>query len=154
MLLSHEQLHQLFHDYGYWAVAIVVGLESMGLPLPGEAVLIAASVYAATHDGSVAAVIGAAAVGAIIGDNIGYLVGVYLGYPFLHRFGGYIGLTADRLRLGQYLFMRYGGWIVFFGRFISVVRFLAALLAGVNRMAWHRFLLANAAGAIVWSTVV
>jgi membrane protein DedA with SNARE-associated domain len=154
MLISPDQLHQLFLTYGYWAVAIVVGLESVGLPLPGEAVLVAASAYAASHNGNLAEIIIAATIGAIVGDNIGFLVGTYLGYPVLQRFGSYIGITDKRLKVGQYLFLRYGGWIVFFGRFIAVLRVLAAFLAGVNRLPWPTFVLANAAGAIIWSSTV
>jgi len=150
-LVSHDQIHQLFLTYGVWAVAIIVGLESMGLPLPGEAALIAAATYVGTHDGSLTGVIVAATVGAIVGDNIGYLAGRYLGHPFLARFGRYVGLTEDRLRLGRYLFAQYGVGIVFLGRFIAVLRVLAAFLAGANRMTWTHFLLANAAGALLWA---
>lgn len=153
MLLSPEHLHQLFVNYGYWAVAIVVGLESVGLPLPGEAVLVAAAAYAASHNGNLIEIIAAATVGAIVGDNIGFLIGTYLGYPFLSRFGRYVGITGERLKVGQYLFLRYGGWIVFFGRFVAVLRVLAAFLAGVNKFPWPTFILANATGAIVWSSV-
>lgn len=154
MLLSSDQLHHLFVHYGVWAVALVVGLESLGLPLPGETVLILASVYAATHDGNIAMVIAAATVGAIVGDNIGYSLGRGFGYPLLLKFGPYAGLGEDRIRLGQYLFMRHGGMVVFFGRFFAVLRFLAAFLAGVNRLKWSRFLVANALGAIVWASAV
>jgi membrane protein DedA with SNARE-associated domain len=99
-------------------------------------------------------VILSATAGAIVGDNIGYAVGRELGARFLHAYGSKIGLTPARLKLGQYLFMRYGGKVVFIGRFIAVLRVLAAFLAGANRMAWPRFLVANAAGAIVWATAI
>ena len=69
-------------------------------------------------------------------------------------YGGYIGLTAGTIKLGQYLFLRHGGKVVFFGRFVAILRILAAFLAGVNRMEWRRFLLANAAGAILWASAV
>jgi len=153
-LLSPEQLHHLFATYGVWTVALIVGLESLGLPLPGEAVLIIAAVYAATHDGNIAFVIAAATIGAIVGDNIGYLIGREFGYRLVLRFGSSLGLTEGRIKLGQYLFQKYGGTVVFFGRFFAVLRFLAAFLAGVNQLAWPRFLVANALGGFVWASMV
>jgi membrane protein DedA with SNARE-associated domain len=144
----------LISDYGYAAVAIVVGLESMGLPLPGETTLVLSAVYAGTHsDLSIAGVIAAAALGAIVGDNVGYWLGREFGYPLLLRYGRYVGLTEARIKLGQYLFLRHGAKVVFFGRFIAVLRVLAAFLAGVNRMEWRTFLVANAAGGVLWSVV-
>ena len=83
---------------------------------------------------------------AIVGDNIGYVVGREIGYRLLLRFGPYLGLTEGRIKLGQYLFMKHGGKVVFFGQFVAVLRVLAAFLAGVNRLAWPRFLVANALG--------
>jgi membrane protein DedA with SNARE-associated domain len=144
----------LLTKYGSFAVAGVVGLESMGLPLPGEAILIAAAIYAGkTHGLNIAEVIAAASAGAIVGDNIGYWIGRKIGFPLLVRYGRYVGLSEPRIRIGQFLFMQHGGKIVFFGRFVAFLRVLAALLAGVNRMSWPRFFVANAAGAILWATV-
>jgi membrane protein DedA with SNARE-associated domain len=140
--------------YGYWAVLVLVGLESMGLPLPGETALIAAAVYAGTgHELSIVGVIAAASTGAVIGDNIGYEIGRWLGFPLLVRYGPRIGIDQRRLKLGQYLFRRYGGLIVFFGRFVALLRTFAALLAGTNRMPWPRFLFFNAAGGVTWSSI-
>jgi membrane protein DedA with SNARE-associated domain len=153
-LISPDQLHALFASYGVWTVAFIVGLESLGVPLPGETVLILASLYAATHNVPIALVIGAATLGAIVGDNIGYVVGREIGYRLLLRFGPYLGLTEGRIKLGQYLFMKHGGKVVFFGRFVAVLRVLAAFLAGVNRLAWPRFLVANALGGLVWASTV
>jgi membrane protein DedA with SNARE-associated domain len=140
--------------YGYWAVLVLVGLESMGLPLPGETALIAAAVYAGTrHELDIVGVVGAATAGAVIGDNLGYEIGRLAGFPLLVRYGPRIRLDERRLKLGQYLFRRYGGSIVFFGRFVALLRTFAALLAGTNRMPWPRFFFFNAAGAIVWSSI-
>lgn len=144
----------LISDYGYPAVALVVGLESVGLPLPGEAILVVSAVYAGTHpDLHISGVIGAAALGAILGGSVGYWLGREFGYPLLLRFGRYVGLTETRIKLGQYLFLRHGGKVVFFGRFVAVLRVLAAFLAGVNRMEWKTFLTANAAGSVLWALV-
>ena len=138
--------------YGYWTAGGIIALESMGLPLPGEATLIAAAVYAGeTRHLNIWGVIAAGAVGAIIGDNIGFWIGREIGYRLLLRYGHYVYLTDARIKLGQYLFLRHGGKIVFFGRFVAVLRALAALLAGANHMSWRRFLLFNAAGAVVWA---
>jgi membrane protein DedA with SNARE-associated domain len=154
-LFSTHQLTQLVATYGYWAVLLVVAIESMGVPLPGETMLLAASVYAgATHRLEVALVIGAAAAGAILGDNLGYLLGRLGGSRLLRRYGRYVRLDERRLRLGQYLFQRHGGTVVFFGRFVAVLRAWAAFLAGTHRMSWRRFLAFNAAGGMVWATLM
>jgi len=147
-------LNHLVSQYGYAAVGVVVGLESMGIPLPGETILVLSAIYAGTHsDLRIAGVIAAAALGAILGDNVGYWLGREFGYPLLLRYGRHVGLTETRIKLGQYLFLRHGGKVVFFGRFIAVLRVLAAFLAGVNRMEWRSFLIANAAGGVLWSLV-
>jgi membrane protein DedA with SNARE-associated domain len=149
---SREHLHDLIAAYGYWAIAVVIGLESTGLPLPGETTLILSAIYAATtHNLNIWGVLAAAAIGAIVGDNIGYWLGRTFGYSLLLRFGRYLGITDQRIKLGQYLFLRHGGKVVFFGRFIAVLRVLAAFLAGANRMEWRPFLLANGAGGILWA---
>jgi membrane protein DedA with SNARE-associated domain len=152
---SPEHLRQLFSTYGYWSVAGIVALESMGLPVPGETVLVLAALFAARHhEMSLAGVMAAATVGAILGDNIGYWVGREFGYRLLLRYGAYVGLSDARIKLGQYLFLRHGRKVVFFGRFIPVLRILAGLLAGTNRMPWRQFLIANAAGAVLWVGVI
>jgi len=150
----HFDTTQLISSYGYWAVGVVVALESMGIPLPGETILVAAATYAgATHDLDIALVIVAATIGAIVGDSCGFFIGREIGLPLLHRHGARIGLTEPRLKLGQYLFLRHGGKVVFFGRFVALLRTFAAMLAGANRMYWPRFLLFNAAGGVVWACV-
>jgi membrane protein DedA with SNARE-associated domain len=147
-------LDNLLASYGYLAVFTLVGIESLGIPLPGETLLITAGIYAGTtHHLTVEGVIAAAAAGAIIGDNIGYALGNKGGLPLLRRYGHYIRVDERRIKLGRYLFARYGGRVVFFGRFISVLRTYAAFLAGASSMDWRRFFAFNAAGGIVWSTV-
>ena len=149
-----NNLANFLSTYGYWAVLVFVAIESTGIPFPGETMLIFASIYAGrTHRLSIFLVIAAAATGAILGDNIGYWVGREAGFRLLRRYGRYIRLDERRLKLGQYLFRKHGGKVVFFGRFIAVLRAWAAFLAGVNRMPWYDFLLFNAAGGIVWATL-
>ncbi len=132
---------------------MLVAMESSGVPLPGETILISAAILAGrTHEGSIAEIIALAAAGAIFGDNIGFWVGREFGLSFLVRHGGRIGLDEGKLKLGQYLFLRFGGGIVFFGRFVAVLRAFAAVLAGANKLAPWRFFLFNAAGGVVWAS--
>jgi membrane protein DedA with SNARE-associated domain len=152
VFLSH--LQPLVAHHGYWVVFLIVMLESAGVPLPGETVLVLASIYAgATGELAIALIIACAAAGAILGDNIGFWVGRTWGAKFLLRYGKFIRLPEQRLKLGQYLFARHGAKIVFFGRFVAFLRVFAALLAGVNKYEWRPFLLFNAAGGIIWASV-
>ena len=149
-----SNLDSLLATYGYLAVFVFVGVESIGVPVPGETMLVTAAIYAGTTGRlSIFWVIVASSAGAIVGDNIGYGIGRTGGYRLVKRYGRYIRLEEDRLRLGQYLFDKHGSKVVFFGRFVSVLRIFAAFLAGVNQMHWRRFLIFNAAGGIVWSTI-
>jgi membrane protein DedA with SNARE-associated domain len=124
----------------------------MGIPLPGETILVSAAVYAgATHQLDIFVVVLAAAIGGIAGDNAGFLIGRRLGYPLLVRHAPLLRMTPARIKLGRFLFLRHGGKVVFFARFVAVLRALGALLAGVNCMPWRRFLVFNATGAIAWA---
>jgi membrane protein DedA with SNARE-associated domain len=150
--LLQQDIAGLISTYGYALVALVIFLESMGLPLPGETTLVLAALYAGnTGELNIAGVIAAAAAGAIAGDNTGYWLGRDIGFPLLLRHRHLFRLSEGRLKLGQYLFMKHGGKVVFFGRFIALLRTLGAFLAGVNHMEWRRFMLFNAAGGIIWT---
>jgi membrane protein DedA with SNARE-associated domain len=151
---SSGHIVHLIATYGYLAIAVVIALESTGLPLPGETVLVLGALYAAHHGHSITAVVASAAAGAMLGDNVGYWIGREFGYRLLLRYGSRIGLSPSKIKLGQFLFLRHGSKVVFLGRFVAVLRVLAAVLAGVNRMDWRRFLLANAAGAVLWASAV
>jgi membrane protein DedA with SNARE-associated domain len=149
-----HHLDALLAVYGYWAVLIFVTIESTGIPFPGETMLITAGIYAgSTHRLSIWLVIAAAATGAILGDSFGYFVGREGGYRLLRRHGHHLRLDERKLKLGQYLFMKHGGKVVFFGRFVSVLRTWAAFLAGMDRMEYRRFLAFNAAGGILWASL-
>jgi membrane protein DedA with SNARE-associated domain len=147
-------LHGLLHQYGYWVVFWGILLESIGLPLPGESLMIAAAVYAVTTGNmNIFFIVPLAAAGAICGDQIGYGIGRWIGFALLQRWGRRLGLSDDRLALGRFLFRRYGGWVVFLGRFVALLRTFAAVLAGANRMPWHSFLLWNALGGAGWTAL-
>jgi membrane protein DedA with SNARE-associated domain len=151
---STSALAHLLTTYGYLAVLVFVAIESIGIPFPGETMLLFAAIYAGTtHQLQILFVIIAAACGAILGDNIGFWIGREGGYRLLRRFGRYVRLNERKIKLGQYLFHKHGGKVVFFGRFVAVLRALAAFLAGTNRMRWTRFLLFNALGGVIWATV-
>jgi membrane protein DedA with SNARE-associated domain len=142
----------LIHEYGLLAVAAIIGLECLGLPVPGETALLAAAIYAGTkHDFNINAVIVTAAGAAMAGRMIGYLIGHKFGSWLLLRYGHYVGLTTGRIKLGQYLFIRYGRKIVFFAQFVPVLRTLAGPFAGANLMPWRNFMFANAVSSAVWA---
>ena len=148
----HDAIVQLIGSYGVWFVAAIVAFESMGLPVPGETTLVSAALYAgSTGRLDIVDVVTAAAAGAIAGDNVGFWIGREIGRRWLVQHGDRLRLTPSRLKLGQYLFARHGGTVVFFGRFVAVLRAFAALLAGVNRMGWRPFLLFNATGGVAWA---
>ncbi|GAC1334875.1 MAG: hypothetical protein NVSMB26_18350 [Beijerinckiaceae bacterium] len=144
----------LIAEYGLYAVFVFVMLESAGVPVPGETALVLAAIYAgATQELHIAQVIPVAAAGAIVGDNLGFWVGRRYGMGLLKRYGRLIHLDERRLAFGVAMFRRHGAKIVFFGRFVAILRIFAALLAGANRYSWGSFLFFNAAGGIVWATV-
>jgi membrane protein DedA with SNARE-associated domain len=152
--LSTSTLKDLLDTFGYPMVGVFVAIESSGIPFPGETMLITAAVYAGSGGHlSIEGVIVAAAVGAFVGDNLGYAAGRFGGRPLVIRFGRYVRLKPKHLDRAERFFARYGDKTVFFGRFVAVLRAWSALLAGTNRMPWPRFLLFNAAGGIVWATV-
>jgi membrane protein DedA with SNARE-associated domain len=147
-------LDHLLSQYGYAAVFAFVMVESLGIPFPGETMVITASLYAgATHNLIVWFIWASAAAGAIVGDTVGFAIGRWGGYALLRRYGSKVRLSEAKLKVGRLIFDRHGGKVVFFGRFVSILRTYAAFLAGTNQMEYRRFLVFNAAGGIVWSGV-
>lgn len=139
----------------YLVVGLVIGIESMGVPLPGETTLIAAALLASQGDLNVAIVIAAAAAGAIIGDSIGYFIGRKAGRGLFERLGRrFKHFSDDRIVKAEKYFHKYGVWTVFFGRFVALLRIFAGPMAGMLRMPYPQFLAANAAGGIAWSTTI
>ncbi|PKW05749.1 membrane protein DedA, SNARE-associated domain [Streptomyces sp. 1222.5] len=146
--LAH--LAPLLGHYGYWAVGAVVLVEDFGVPAPGETILLAAGVYAGAGRLSIVAVAAIAFTAAVVGDNIGYLIGRSGGRAFVHRWGRYVFLTPKRFAAAEAFFGRHGGKIVTVARFIEGLRQANGIIAGTTGMRWRRFLAFNALGAALW----
>jgi membrane protein DedA with SNARE-associated domain len=141
------------HD-GYWALAGLIGLEAAGIPIPGEAVLVAAGTYAGqTHKLNVWILWLVAVVAVMVGSTFSYWLGAKGGYKLLRKYGRYIHMNETEIKVGRYIFDRYGAVVVSAGRFVAVLRTYAPFLAGTNKMKWHKFLVFNAAGVIAWAGV-
>jgi membrane protein DedA with SNARE-associated domain len=150
-----DTIGNLIETYGLIVVAVLVGLESICLPVPGETVLILAAIIAGTkHDLDIVAIVVTATAAAILGQTVGYLIGRQFGYRLLVRYGGYLRITEGRIKLGEYLFLRSGIAIVIVTRFVPVLRSIGGILAGANRMPWWLFLFANVVGALVWVSFI
>jgi membrane protein DedA with SNARE-associated domain len=138
----------------YVVVGGIILAESMGVPLPGEVALISAALLASTGVTSPWGVAVAASVGAIVGDSIGYAIGRRGGRPLLERFGRRFPkhFGPAHLARAESIFQRWGVWAVFFGRFVALLRILAGPLAGALHVPYRKFLMANAAGGIIWAS--
>jgi membrane protein DedA with SNARE-associated domain len=144
-----------FTSHGLPLLFAVVLLESFGIPLPGETALIAFGILASQGNYSIVWVIVVAAAGAIVGDNLGYwVIGRWGGRELFERWGPLRRYSERFLPAAERLMKRHGGKVVFFGRFITVLRYTAAWAAGIGRMEWWKFLFWNAAGGICWATAV
>ena len=134
--MLHVWIQPIVAQFGLYAVFLIVMLESAGVPLPGETALVLAAIFAGiTGQLDIVHVIVVAAAGAIIGDNIGFMVGRRYGLPLVKRYGALVGLDDRRLAFGQHMFARHGAKIVFFGRFVAILRIFAALLATMKSQA-------------------
>jgi membrane protein DedA with SNARE-associated domain len=152
MLLALFNVDHLIQVFGYPLVFVLVMGESSGVPIPGETALIAGAVLASKGKLEIAIVIPLAALGAIVGDNIGYLIGHKGGRWLLQRPGPFLERRRQVLIVGEPFFHRHGPKAVFFGRFVLALRVWASWLAGATRMRWPAFLLWNALGGICWAT--
>jgi membrane protein DedA with SNARE-associated domain len=149
----HISISNFLNTFGYVAVFFFIGIESTGIPFPGETMLVAASVYAAQSCGlHEPAVIVACILGATTGDNLGFWVGRTGGRELIRKYGRYVHVNERHLAHAERYFDRFGGATVFFGRFLAILRAWAAFLAGVNGMRPLRFFLYNFFGAVLWST--
>ena len=149
-----ERILSLIEHYGYLVVFFGVMLESVGVPLPGETILLASGFLAQRGYLDLGDAIVFGILGAVVGDQIGYWVGREGGRPFVLRWGRYVRITPDRLERTERFFARHGGKAVFLARFFAGFRVFGALVAGISRMRWRTFFLYNALGGAVWATAV
>ena len=154
MLAAILNVEHLISTAGYPLLFLIVMGESSGLPIPGETGLIAAAVLASTGKLEIALVIPLAAAGAIVGDNIGYLIGRKGGRWLLERPGPFLMQRHNVLIIGEPFFERHGPKAVFFGRFVLGLRVWASWLAGATHMHWRSFVIWNALGGICWATAI
>lgn len=138
---------------GAIAVAVIVFLEAIGAPLPGESLLIFSGILAGKGELAPASLFAAAWIGAIAGDNAGFLIGRFVGRGLILRHGVRVGLTPARYETVEAAFARYGPVTVAFARFVAVLRQLNGLVAGTGGMDWRRFAIFDALGAAVWVAV-
>src|SRR5215212_193722 len=149
-----ERILALIEHYGYLVVLFGVMLESTGVPLPGETILLAAGVLVQRGHLDLGYTIAFGIAGAVLGDQIGYWVGREGGRPFVLKWGRYLFITQERLGRAEAFFERHGGKAVFLARFFSGFRVFGALVAGISRMRWAIFITYNALGGAVWATAV
>ena len=137
--------------YGYVVVALLVGAEGVGLPLPGETALLAAAALAARGHLSIAGVIAASAIGVAVGGSGGYWIGRSAGQVVVTRYGNWVGITPARLERTRQFFALHGTHAVLIARFVPIVRILAGLVAGITDMPFAQFVAYNAVAGVVWS---
>ncbi len=152
--LSLQSLQQLLQTWGYGVIFAAMLLENAGLPLPGETVTLLGGYAAGSGQLQVFGVVGAAAAGAMLGDNLGYWVGRRAGWPLILRVGRLLGQSPEQLERLRDAFQRHAGKSVLLGRFVAVLRVVAGPMAGAVHMPYQRFLLCNAAGALLWSSTM
>lgn len=149
----HDTLTNLLGSYGYTVLFVLVGLESLGIPLPGETALVTAAAFAASGRLSIYRVVIIAVAAAILGDNGAYWIGRKGGLRLIRRYGRILHIDEAKLGRARNFFDRHGGKTVFIGRFIALLRTWAAVLAGVGNMQYSTFMLYNALGAITWAVI-
>jgi membrane-associated protein len=153
--MPSAHLSYFFQHYGYWTVFFGILLESAGVPLPGETILIFASVIARTkHQLNIFDVAIIALAAATMGDNLGFAIGRYGGRPLMDRYRHFFHIEKETVRKGETLFRRRGGVAVFLARFVAGLRVVAGPLAGALRMRWPTFLAFNALGAVSWVAAI
>ena len=150
-----DTIRQFLLTWGYWAVALGLLLENAGIPVPGETVLILASVLSYNrHELRLPWIIVVGTIAATTGDNTGYWIGRKGGRPLLERWKRFFHISTEHLAKAESLIDRHGAEAIFFARFITGVRVIAGPLAGVLRMRWKRFAVFNFLGAVIWVCVI
>lgn len=152
---SLEHLTALFAHYGYWVVLVGLLMESVGVPLPGETILLIASSFAAGHVNlHIGGIILIAIAAASTGDNVGYWIGRFGGRPLLDRYGRIFHIKPETVERGEDLIRKHGALAVFSARFIAGLRVLNGILAGTLHMEWRRFFIFNLLGAVCWVSTI
>lgn len=145
-----QAVEPFLRHYGYFAVFLGVLLEDFGIPLPGETIVLTASILAGQHIFSLVDVILTASLGGIVGDSLGYFLGLRFGNRFLIRFAHYLGLRQEWLKRFNHWVLYRGVWLVAVARFIDGLRQLNGWIAGANGILWTRFIPLNIVGAVLW----
>ena len=153
-LIPLDIVQNIAREYGYWAIFCGILLENMGIPLPGETVTLVGGFLAGSHELNVWYVLGAATVGAIIGDSGGYALGYYGGWPLLVRIGSWLNISEEKLESVRARYSKTADKAVIYGRFVALLRVFAGPLAVSTRMPYPKFLLCNAIGAAAWASVM
>lgn len=153
-LLSLETIQEIARQYGYWAVFIGISLENTGVPLPGETITIVGGFLAGSGELNYWLVLGSAIAGAVLGDNFGYWLGRFGGWPLLQRVGKFFRFSETQLLEIRKQFSENAPRAVFFGRFVALLRIFAGPLAGIAEMPYPQFILCNFGGAALWASAM
>ncbi len=153
-LFTLETIQEIAHLYGYWAVFIGIALENMGIPLPGETIVIVGGFLAGSSELNYGMVLGSAIAGAVLGDNFGYWVGRIGGWQLIVKIGSIFRIQEQQLEQVKDRYSKNAAQAVFFGRFVTLLRIFAGPLAGITKMPYKQFLLCNLGGATLWSTTI
>ncbi len=150
-----DAVHGHLADHGYWTVAIALMLENIGVPVPGETILLLASFLAfSEHRLALPYIILVGVFAATVGDNIGFLIGHHGGRPLLDRYQAFFRIKPEAVSRGEEIFERHGAWTILVARFVAGLRILAGPLAGVLRMHWRKFVIFNFLGAVLWVATI
>jgi membrane protein DedA with SNARE-associated domain len=153
-LLTLESLENLAHEYGYWVVFLGIMLENTGVPLPGETITLVGGFLAGSDELDYWLVLASATAGAVLGDNFGYWIGYFGGWPLLVRVGRVFRVEEAKLLAVRKQFSENAARAVIFGRFLALLRIFAGPLAGIAQMPYPKFLLCNLIGALSWASVM
>jgi membrane protein DedA with SNARE-associated domain len=153
-LFSLDIVQDVARLYGYWAVFVGIAIENMGIPLPGETIVIVGGFLAGSGELNYWFVLGSAIAGAVLGDNFGYWVGRSGGWQLLVKIGRIFNIQEQQLEQAKDRYSKNAAQAVFLGRFITILRIFAGPLAGITQMPYQQFLLYNFGGAAVWSTTI
>jgi len=152
--ISIETIQEIAHQYGYLAVFVGILLENMGIPLPGETITLAGGFLAGSGELDYWLVLASAVAGAVVGDSLGYWIGVFGGWSLMSRLGSFFRIPEEQLVEAKSQFSDNADKAVFLGRFVALLRIFAGPLAGIVQMPYPRFLLFNIMGATLWATVM